>query len=353
MQSSIQRFIFFFGALTLIVWFSLFAHNAITVNDVLSNQSTGEVQLKSGDVSPLDATKSKTTNTAPVDTDKNLDAAQLIPQKPAPISAPLAIKNTTQHIEEHYPNLPGALSIQNEVSVVATSTPAASAPTSIQGALQSESIRIETNKERATNGGLHPLRSSSVLTKIAEAKARDLLEKQYFAHVSPTGVDIEMLAKTHAYEYLNIGENLALGNFKSSEHVVTAWMNSPGHRANILNTQYTEIGISAIEGIYEENEVWFVVQEFGRPQSDCPLPDELLKQKISIYTVQLSELEKTLNRINEEISQPGIDAKTHNSLAKEYNIIVALYNSLVVTSKSAIADFNLQADAYNSCIAPP
>ena len=217
-------------------------------------------------------------------------------------------------------------------------------------ALDANGVRERTNFERGKNGQLAPLNRNQQLTLAAEEKARDLIEKQYFAHVSPTGVDISDLARTYSYSYLSIGENLALGNFLSNEHVVTAWMNSPGHRANILNADYTEIGIATIEGFYEGEKVWFAVQEFGRPLSDCPSPDPLLQKKIEIYTSQLTSLEKTLNNLSAEIAMSNLDVATHNQKAKDYNTIVALYNDLVETTKLTVSDFNTQASKFNLCI---
>ena len=218
-----------------------------------------------------------------------------------------------------------------------------------QFALDARKIIERTNIERV-KVGLPPLAYNPALAQIASAKAKDMIAKQYFAHVSPSGVDIAMLAKEHNYAYLNIGENLALGNFTSSQHVVTGWMNSPGHRANILNTHFTEIGVSAIEENYEGDLVWFAVQEFGRPQSECPSPDPILNQKILIYNSQLSQLEKSLDNLKAEISAPGIDVETHNAKANDFNTIVALYNSVVPIAKTAIEEYNREADAFNSCI---
>ncbi|MBP1999624.1 putative YkwD family protein [Paenibacillus shirakamiensis] len=113
-------------------------------------------------------------------------------------------------------------------------------------------VVVLVNKERA-NAGLKPLNVHDRLTKLAKDKAIDLYTKNYFDHTSPTyGSPFEMMdAYNITYRYA--GENIAKGQ-RSPEEVVKAWMNSPGHRQNILNSHYTLIGV----GYY--NSEW--VQEF-------------------------------------------------------------------------------------------
>ena len=92
-----------------------------------------------------------------------------------------------------------------------------------------------------------------------------MFAEQYFAHESPLGNDMVALAGTYNYPYRTIGENLAIGNYLSSQQMVTSWMNSSGHRANILNTSYTEIGVAVVRGTFEGREVWIGVQIYGKP----------------------------------------------------------------------------------------
>ena len=217
------------------------------------------------------------------------------------------------------------------------------------GALNQADIWALTNAERV-KAGFTPLTFSTKLSDIAIAKAKDMNARQYFAHVSPSGIDIGMLAVEFGYKYLNIGENLALGNFDSSQDVVTGWMNSPGHRANILHTSYTEIGIGVILGTYEGRTVWFAVQEFGRPQSSCPQADQDLKQRIASYQEQLRTLEGALAILRSEIETSGLSQAEYNTKANEYNTLVARYNNVVAITKQDIAVYNAQADVYNACL---
>jgi uncharacterized protein YkwD len=95
-------------------------------------------------------------------------------------------------------------------------------------------------------------------------KADDEAAKSYFAHTSPDGQDPWYWFAQAGYHFTYAGENLAV-YFSDSDAVNTAWMNSPEHRANILNDHFTEIGIATAQGMYQGQETTFVVQEFGTP----------------------------------------------------------------------------------------
>jgi uncharacterized YkwD family protein len=108
------------------------------------------------------------------------------------------------------------------------------------------------NQERS-KAGLSALSMNSSLSKMATDKAVDMINNNYFDHQSPTyGSPFDMM-KTYGITYNAAGENIAKGQTSASE-VMSQWMNSPGHRANILNGNYNQIGI----GYY--NSAW--VQEF-------------------------------------------------------------------------------------------
>ena len=107
-----------------------------------------------------------------------------------------------------------------------------------------EVIRL-TNEIREENG-LNPLNTNENLTRVARAKSEDMRDKGYFSHTSPTyGSPFEMM-RTFGIRYSSAGENIARG-YKSPRAVVDAWMNSSSHRANILGTSYSEIGIGYVE----------------------------------------------------------------------------------------------------------
>ncbi len=102
------------------------------------------------------------------------------------------------------------------------------------------------NQER-TKAGLNSLSMNSSLTKVAMAKAQDMYNNNYFDHQSPTyGSPFDMMT-AFGVTYNSAGENIAKGQSSPTE-VMNQWMNSPGHRANILNSSYTQIGIAYYNG---------------------------------------------------------------------------------------------------------
>lgn len=123
-----------------------------------------------------------------------------------------------------------------------------------------------TNNDRKSDS-IGPLKINPKLVEAAQAKADDMASKGYFAHTSPDGRTSWSWFADAGYKYSYAGENLAV-NFSDSEDVVQAWMDSPTHRANIMNGKFTEIGIATAEGEYKGKRTIFVVQMFGRPQTN-------------------------------------------------------------------------------------
>ena len=120
-----------------------------------------------------------------------------------------------------------------------------------------------TNKER-TSRGLSPLSNNSKLEHAASLKATHMFTHNYWAHYAPDGTAPWEFILKSGYDYEYAGENLAK-NFLFSSDVVRAWMNSPTHRANILKSEYTDIGFAIKNGMLQGEETTLVVQMFGRP----------------------------------------------------------------------------------------
>ena len=109
-------------------------------------------------------------------------------------------------------------------------------------ALETEVVRL-VNAERA-KAGIAPLTQNWELSRVARYKSQDFIDKKYFAHQSPTyGSPFEMM-KNFGMKYTSAGENIAYGQ-KTPAAVMQSWMNSAGHRGNILSPAYTQIGVGA------------------------------------------------------------------------------------------------------------
>lgn len=236
---------------------------------------------------------------------------------------------------------PGPLRVTREVTSSVTATPQA---------LTRDGVLKYTNIARAQNGSLSALVSNETLDRDAQIKLDDMFGRQYFEHISSTGVGPADLAKTVGYAYVIVGENLALGDFGSDEKLVDAWMNSPGHRANILNTHYQEIGIAVGKGIFEGRETWLAVQSFGMPLSACPTVDVAQKELIENNSEKMASMRAEFDARKTQMENTAPYDSSYNMLVGEYNALVPLYNTLVEVTRSLVETYNTSVRAFNACI---
>ncbi|WP_141603804.1 CAP domain-containing protein [Terrilactibacillus laevilacticus] len=123
--------------------------------------------------------------------------------------------------------------------------PAANQSNSALNAFENKVVEL-TNQQRAKQG-LKPLQIDTKLSKMARDKSKDMKDKNYFDHQSPTyGSPFDMM-KSYGISYSTAGENIAAGQ-KTPQDVVNAWMNSEGHRKNIMNSHFTHIGVGYVDG---------------------------------------------------------------------------------------------------------
>lgn len=219
------------------------------------------------------------------------------------------------------------------------------------------------------------------LLAAATTKEKDMFTKQYFEHVSPDGKTPGELVLEAGYDYKTTGENLALGDFKDEKELVDAWMASPGHRANIMNTLYTEIGVASGLNDYQGRNTWISVQEFGLPQAICPAPDNNLSQTIDTKKQDWKDLNETLTetaaaaqtlakQANDQMNTGNqIYEQTHSktkaqpywdqgdvfrkeSIQKlaEAQTIDAQLKSLFSEIDTLVNKYNAQVATYNNCI---
>jgi uncharacterized protein YkwD len=208
-----------------------------------------------------------------------------------------------------------------------------------------------TDQQRAANGKLPALKENTVLDAAALSKANDMFTNQYFEHVSPSGVAPGQLIERFGYLYIEAGENLILGNFASEQEVVQDWMNSPGHRANILNKNYTEIGVAVVKGTYQGKTVWIGVQEFGRPMSDCPQPSDSLKSEIDANNAKLNTMSADMQQKKAAMDAEDQSSAQYQTDLNNYNAEVGQYNTLVTATKALVAQYNQAANDFNACVA--
>lgn len=123
---------------------------------------------------------------------------------------------------------------------------------------------VELTNQQRQQAGLSVLRRSKLLDRSALLKAQDMIKNNYFAHNRPAdGTTPWEWFKQVGYNYTFAGENLAM-SFTEAEDAIQAWLDSPTHRANIMNPNYREIGVAVLIGKINGQQTTLVVQHFGR-----------------------------------------------------------------------------------------
>lgn len=147
-------------------------------------------------------------------------------------------------------------------------------------------VIVDLTNEKRGDLSETPLVRSNVLDEAAQLKAEHMAKNGYFAHYSPDGTSPWYWFDEVSYTYAYAGENLAI-HFNDSSSVVEAWMKSPLHRDNIVNQNYTEIGVGTAKGMFEGRETVFVVQLFGTPAS--PIQPKPVVAKAPVPKTEPSE----------------------------------------------------------------
>ncbi|MET1032925.1 MAG: CAP domain-containing protein [Candidatus Saccharimonadales bacterium] len=130
----------------------------------------------------------------------------------------------------------------------------------------------ETNIQRGSNDRA-ALSLSNKLSQAAQQKANDMVARNYWSHTSPEGTQPWQVISSVGYSYTTAGENLAYG-FDTSAGAMAGWMNSPGHKANVLNVNYTEVGfgIANSPDFQGDGEQTVVVAMYASPKKAAPAP---------------------------------------------------------------------------------
>ena len=216
--------------------------------------------------------------------------------------------------------------------------------------LSTEGVWTETNNYRLTET-LKPLTYNKKLEEAAKIKLDDMFNNNYFAHVSVTGKGPSDLADRVNYSFITVGENLAMGNFGGDPQLVKAWMESPGHRANILNKNYTEIGIAVGKGMYDGESKWLAVQEFGTPADVCKQVDAKLELTIESSKLQMKIYDSDIKEKKAQVDYyHDKDSAKYNEAVNSYNILIEQYNILSKKTKEMVLEYNEEVKIYNTCI---
>ena len=129
--------------------------------------------------------------------------------------------------------------------------------------ITADNVTALMNAYRA-EAGMGPLRIDGKLTKAAEARMQEMIDGEWWSHDAPDGTSPFVWLTANDYNYVAAAENLAAG-FETARLLVQSWIESPGHRANILNPMYADCGIAVIDGRTDRRgEGKSIVVMFGR-----------------------------------------------------------------------------------------
>lgn len=199
-----------------------------------------------------------------------------------------------------------------------------------------------TNAERRV-AGVDLVKQSPELTAAAQAKAADMFTHNYWAHVSPQGVEPWSFITSSGYKYQHAGENLAR-DFSNPKDVVSAWMSSSTHKKNLLDRRYSDIGIAVVDGYINGVETTIVVQMFGSPQTSLA---NIASDRVEAMPALASDIPMTAGASSEKMIPTSglspLDLSRSWSLAFAILILLALsldwifvlrYNIIRISGKS-------------------
>lgn len=207
---------------------------------------------------------------------------------------------------------------------------------------QAQKIVKLTNDLRA-DLGLNTLKENVILNQAALNKAEDMLIDQYFAHVSPDNRALRHWLYDVDYNFKVAGENLAIG-FSNPETVMAAWQKSPTHYSNIIDPDFTEIGVGVVSGEYNGYDTTLIAQYFGDPYTAAapvtvepiqvkPIEVEV-KESIEVKQDYNSKVKQAVDNFVEPVNeQPQVPEK---DVVEEENDLVLAEKEAVVLAKPVL-----------------
>jgi uncharacterized protein YkwD len=212
----------------------------------------------------------------------------------------------------------------------------------VQADISSGQLLSLTNRERE-NSGVGDLLLNDRLSQAASAKADDMFTDNYWAHNSPSGKTPWVFIRSAGYEYVYAGENLARG-FTSADDVIKAWMASPDHRANMLSSNYRDVGFAVKLGKLNGEDTVLVVEEFGNLY--MPIAKNTKIQDIAAAKSENAAPQKINSAPQKKVqavhSQPVISTSTLSSniyYVLIFVFIFALFLDMIIVEKKKVMRF--------------
>lgn len=208
-----------------------------------------------------------------------------MPKKPHNFRALSKPKAIQKHEHRHYwPYIPVLLFMVFSLSAGLYQSFSQRNVLSYATSLSNTDLLYYTNNQRLINKSSN-LALNNQLTAAAQAKANDMVSRNYWSHNTPEGLEPWIFISNAGYSYQKAGENLAYG-FKSSSDTVNGWMNSPSHKANLLDSSFTEVGFGYANSpnFHNSGAETVVVAMYGRPQTLAAAPVEASKPSQAVNT---------------------------------------------------------------------
>ncbi len=178
---------------------------------------------------------------------------------------------------------------------------------------------VDLVNQARKKAGIEELKINEKLSLSAMEKAQHMKKNDYFEHVSPQGLNPWYFAEKQDYHYKSFGENLAEGYF-SAESVHEGWMNSPGHRENVLSVNFKEIGVAILEIEKGGQRSYLAVQHFGSRLTAQDLKTEIICDKKSKKNCEEAEREeKKIKNLIKEQKNIIEEAKKNGAGDKDLN----------------------------------
>lgn len=174
-------------------------------------------------------------------------------------------------------------------------------------------LQSATNAQRSAHG-VGALSLNSKLNSAAQAKANDMVARNYWSHQTPDGQQPWVFITNAGYQYLSAGENLAYG-FSTSSATVTGWMNSPSHKANMLSGTFTEVGfgIANSANYVGSGPQTVVVAMYGKPQTAAPAPTPTPPSSTPVPQPTKPATKPAAETKPEPAAQPAVEKTPDNS----------------------------------------
>jgi len=208
-------------------------------------------------------------------------------------------------------------------------------------------VLVDLANADRNNRQIAMLTRNPVLEEAARLKAEDMAAKSYFAHNSPEGKSPWYWFGQAGYKFIYAGENLAV-HFDDSDAVNTAWMNSPGHRENILNGRFTEIGIATARSVYEGRETVFVVELFGRPAPGVVAIPNTVAVELPVSTNPINEPSLAIINSSTVLGESG--TQTFIAIENAEEIELAILSAEEEVAPLSVPQY---ASAWNSLVSSP